>query len=253
MDVHNLSADDVQFLLERKFDYDHDARELPDAARAARFNVGWHDAVASLAGERELYTDLHTLTWQNLGYRLGRVFGDVPDEIKETVLTLFSEQYDHRFLWYDEVKRWLARRNAPENAEQATIDYFERIFTHTRCIDKAWFGVHKDVISLVVGGIWLASLTVFNQKYEIWLLLDEDPPRLPDFEYTPVKSTQRYAPLTWLYSRHTSDIQELLQSDAIWASYAVASEKVLQAGMAQDRDGVQRSRGKRRLSDFWHG
>jgi hypothetical protein len=94
MDVTNLSMADVQFLLERKFDYDHDERKTPDAARATRFTTGWRDAVASLAGERELYRDLRTLTWQNLGYRLGRVFGDVPDEVRQTVFKQFCEQYE---------------------------------------------------------------------------------------------------------------------------------------------------------------
>jgi hypothetical protein len=51
VDVYNLSRADVQFLLERKFAYEHDGREAPDVARASRFGTGWRDAVASLALE----------------------------------------------------------------------------------------------------------------------------------------------------------------------------------------------------------
>ena len=55
------------------FAFDRDERQTPDNLRRFRFGQGWRDA-AELGKE---YSDetLKTLTWQNLGYRLGKVFG----------------------------------------------------------------------------------------------------------------------------------------------------------------------------------
>lgn len=61
------------------FQYDVDVRESPDDPRRLRFRGGWGDA----AERDRAYTDetLAQLTWQNLGYRLGRRFG--PRSAKE--------------------------------------------------------------------------------------------------------------------------------------------------------------------------
>lgn len=65
-----------------QLDYEHDARRLPDELRRRQFHVGWRDAVQ----RDETYTGrtLRGLTWRNLGYRLGRHFGDLtPREIDQ--------------------------------------------------------------------------------------------------------------------------------------------------------------------------
>lgn len=63
--------------------YERDARKPLDDARERTFHDGWDDAVAG-----HLYDDsrLHKLSWQNLGNRLGRLFGDVPEEMREELL-----------------------------------------------------------------------------------------------------------------------------------------------------------------------
>lgn len=48
--------------------------------RKARFKVGWGEAVAGKAYTLETLADL---TWQNLGYRLGRLFGPTPPELQD--------------------------------------------------------------------------------------------------------------------------------------------------------------------------
>jgi hypothetical protein len=63
--------------------YAADVREPPDEPRRVRFRDGWVDA----ADRGRVYTEetLDQLTWQNLGYRLGRKFGHRPaDEIDGT-------------------------------------------------------------------------------------------------------------------------------------------------------------------------
>ena len=48
--------------------------------RRARFRQGWLNAV-----EGQVYGDaaLDKLTWENLGYRLGKLFGETTDEMIE--------------------------------------------------------------------------------------------------------------------------------------------------------------------------
>lgn len=54
------------------------------AHRRARFQIGWQHA----AEDREYGEDtLFRLTWQNLGWRLGAIFGATPD-------SLIEEMYD---------------------------------------------------------------------------------------------------------------------------------------------------------------
>lgn len=67
--------------------FDRDARHTdPNESghRRARFRQGWLHAV-----EGRIYGDaaLKELTWDNLGYRLGRIFGSTSEE-------MIDQQYD---------------------------------------------------------------------------------------------------------------------------------------------------------------
>lgn len=65
--------------------------------RNSRFKVGWNTAVRG-----EAYQDdtLETLTWQNLGYRLGKLLGPasetLQDELYETCVRIQAEQPEPR-------------------------------------------------------------------------------------------------------------------------------------------------------------
>ncbi len=69
--------------IERAFalmQYDGDDRRAPDERRRAHFRTGWEDATK----RHEVYSEatLKRLTWNNLGYRFGRQFGEAsPDQI----------------------------------------------------------------------------------------------------------------------------------------------------------------------------
>ena len=61
--------------------YTYDARDtMPnrDGRRRAQFHMGWRRAVA---GEAMQAPALERLTWQNLGYRLGALFGATSSEL----------------------------------------------------------------------------------------------------------------------------------------------------------------------------
>ncbi len=63
-------------------DYDEDVRmDDPDANyRRGRFKVGWNKAIDGDGMDDEV---LNQLTWENLGWRLGKLFGETSEELQE--------------------------------------------------------------------------------------------------------------------------------------------------------------------------
>jgi hypothetical protein len=63
--------------------FEVDDRQPPDHDRKREFRKGWEHSLRN--GVENEYTDktLKKLTWNNLGYRLGRLFGNTPDEMRE--------------------------------------------------------------------------------------------------------------------------------------------------------------------------
>ncbi|WP_155897994.1 hypothetical protein [Allocoleopsis franciscana] len=71
--------------------YEDDVRQPPDNLRRGQFKAGWEDATV----RDKIYTEntLKKLTWHNLGYRLGKKFGDKHiDEINE-IFDCFASYY----------------------------------------------------------------------------------------------------------------------------------------------------------------
>jgi hypothetical protein len=62
--------------------YKDDIRKVdPDANyRRGRFKIGWNTAVDGAELDKEVLT---RLTWENLGWRFGKLFGDTSEELKE--------------------------------------------------------------------------------------------------------------------------------------------------------------------------
>jgi hypothetical protein len=80
----------IQQLLE-EFEFNTDGRNSPDEQRRTRFRVGWEDATV----RDKAYSDssLAKLTWSNLGYRLGKMFGVRAEDEMNEVFDLFAVQY----------------------------------------------------------------------------------------------------------------------------------------------------------------
>jgi len=154
------------------------------------------------------------------------------------------------YQWKEEVKEWLFKhKNIKSDLEQDFISFFEYAFINTYYPEQAWFGIHKEVISLVIGGIFLAAV---HLREGIWLLVDQYPPKVYGLDYQPVKSTLKYeAPLIWAYADSFDIVSRIIENSDIWKSYAKASEKILNYGISSPRDSIQKSRIKKRLSDFW--
>jgi len=137
------------------------------------------------------------------------------------------------------------------NTEDAIL-FFRLAFTHARHPDKAWFGVHQQIVSLVVGGIFLASIVSSYNDKGIWLLVDTDAIVIDKWKYQPVKSTQKSKyPLFWLHTDSIDNITYVLSSQEIWSSFSQATDKILFSAIAKDRDETQIRRKKQRLVDFF--
>ncbi|QSA97310.1 HNH endonuclease signature motif containing protein [Methylococcus sp. EFPC2] len=159
------------------------------------------------------------------------------------------------FNWKIDLRRWLnaSRDISPQLADKIIV-FFETAFEHTRCPQRAWFGIHPSRASLVVGGIYLAAIQRSGEDQGFWLLVDQQHPPIENIEYRPVKSTQksRY-PLIWAHSISLANLPNLIANAVLWGSFSAATEKVLVSPIASDRDSIQKRRKKKRLSEFWVG
>lgn len=157
------------------------------------------------------------------------------------------------FNWKTDLQRWLnARRDISPELANSIIVFFEVAFEHTRCPQRAWFGIHPSRASLVVGGIFLAAIQRSGEDKGFWLLVDQQSPSIENIEYRQVKSTQksRY-PLIWAHSVSLTSIPKLLTNTHLWESFSSATEQILESPIASDRDSIQKRRNKKRLSEFF--
>lgn len=237
--------------------YERDVRRPPDERRRSRFLVGWEDATVR---EKEYAEEtLKRLTWNNLGYRLGRFFGhqsaEQIDQAYDILAGLYSES-DAPGDWRLGVRRWLnARQDVTPSLVESVLSFFELAFENTRCPEHAWFGVHHSTVSLVVGGIFLAALVPSGSDRGFWLLVDQQPPPIDGVEYKPVRSTRdSRSPLVWAHSPRLSVIPNVVANELIWESFGSATEKILHSTrIAGNRDSVQERRKKKRLQEVWGG
>jgi len=153
--------------------------------------------------------------------------------------------------WKQQVRTWvLKRRNSTPDLAEAFVQFFAQAFENTRYPEQAWFGIHNSIVSLVVGGIFLAAV---SSSGDIWLLADEYPPPFEGLDYRPVRSTKNSkTPLVWIHAQGFEAVTTITRESRIWQTYALASEKILNSPISRSRDDVfQEKRGKRKLSVFW--
>jgi len=243
-----------QFISE--LEYKKDIRKYPDNFRKGQFKAGWEDAVI----RQRVYspTALQRLTWHNLGYRTGVRLGERSvDEINQ-IFEMFARHYKSvrgidPLSWQSDVEEWVANhRKLPNTLSRDIVRFFELAFAHTQHPDKAWFGVHDKTVSLVIGGIYLAAIKLTNPDYGIWVIVDQNSILIPKVDYQPVKSTQKYDPLTWAHLDNVIDVSVLLENSQFWLSYSRASHKILNSPISHYHSGeFQQDRHKRCLSEFW--
>jgi len=69
-------------------EYETDRRQDITDGRRRNFKQGWTRAVKG----QEYQDVLEELTWNNLGWRLGKMFGETPDDLREEILDWCVEQ-----------------------------------------------------------------------------------------------------------------------------------------------------------------
>jgi len=75
------------------FVFEIDERKPPDNYRRARFLDGWQNAVS---GDNYEEQTLRTLTWENLGFRLGKLFGKTAPNFIDEMYEWCVRQYGGR-------------------------------------------------------------------------------------------------------------------------------------------------------------
>jgi hypothetical protein len=160
----------------------------------------------------------------------------------------------NHYQWDDELRKWIERsRNIENHLAEAYVQFFTLAFKNTSYPERAWFGIHSSqTSSLVVGGIFLTAVLKSGKDKGIWLLMDQNPPQLQEWQYSPVKSTKTSeTPLTWAHTGSFDQVLNILNKEDIWMSYAQATKKIFNSPrISSDRDEVQIRRGKKRLSDI---
>jgi hypothetical protein len=69
----------MSFMADNPLSYAADIRDEPTDGRRSNFKQGWTRAV----NDQEYESALDELTWNNLGWRLGQLFGETPDELRD--------------------------------------------------------------------------------------------------------------------------------------------------------------------------
>lgn len=160
---------------------------------------------------------------------------------------MYIDQY-----WKSSVKDWIVKRRLIDNDLTEDIEnFFQNAFLNTRSPSKSWFGIHNSGISLVIGGIYLAAIQISGEDHGIWLLVEQGHPKVAEIEFRPVRSTRRSEDyLVWSHSANIASIKHFVNNHSLWKSYSIASEKIQLFPIAQDRDSIQLTRNKKRLSEI---
>lgn len=157
----------------------------------------------------------------------------------------------NNYNWQQVVREWLSRRrdSTPEIAEEC-VRFFQKAFEHTARPNQSWFGTTSSSVSLVVGGIYLASIVSSGEK-GFWLLVDTNEIEIKDWSYQPASATLAYTPLYWLHANSLENVFDILLNTEIWSSYKAASDKIFHSAISKGWEETLKERKKKRLSEFW--
>ncbi len=149
--------------------------------------------------------------------------------------------------WIEEIRQWPHIRSDPELAA-GFVKLFQIAFDAVPYPQQAYFGVLSSRISLTVGNIWLAAVTITDK--EIYVLVDEAL-QIQGLSFSPVKSTLRYTPLFWMVAQPWEAITTIIETSPIWKnSFTRACVKVTDSPVSRiiiPKNQIH----KKRLSDFF--
>ncbi len=123
----------------------------------------------------------------------------------------------------ENIKDW-ARKKGFSISAQDIWAFFQSSIENILVQEKTWFKIGKDYISLVIGGIYLSAIRLYQSDKGIWLLLDELPKENIDaFEFKIVKSTKYFDQmLIWAHSEKIEKVGNIIHNIYIWRSHSAA-------------------------------
>lgn len=153
--------------------------------------------------------------------------------------------------WKFEIKNWIKNKSTIREFEKDFTKFFLNVFCNTRIPDKSYFGSTDNSISLLVGGIYLASYVCSGNDSGIWLLLDKKLNPIEGVEYKSVLSTKTSKnKLIWLHLNDLQNLSLINNTPDVWLSYSLASQKVTETpkGYSTRQDFIKN---KTLLNTFW--
>jgi hypothetical protein len=132
--------------------------------------------------------------------------------------------------WEQGVENWM-----PNKVEPALVNEFLAFFHNAfeyMPVDvtrNAWFGIHKNRISITIGGLWMAAIT--TKRYRATLVVDKET-RLGGAEFASVKATEKYTCLYWL-DVPWDRLSQLNGSVKSWESYARACVSIFDSPISR--------------------
>ncbi len=155
--------------------------------------------------------------------------------------------------WEKDLATLVHRSKNIDNAlSDACIQFFQQVFDNAQRKHNVWFGFQKNTVSLVAGGIWLASIVKAGQHKGIWLLLDGSIKRDGWKTWTAKSTAKSPTPLYWFHTPSFEKVKAILSDQEIWSSYKIASERIFDFHIAAGREDLQKTNGKTRLSYIYN-
>lgn len=155
--------------------------------------------------------------------------------------------------WRSRVQAWSDTSKVTNGHGPEIVRLFERAFTHTQCVDQAWFGLHDNAASLVVGGVFLAAINRSVNDRGVWLLVDSTKSQFANsaVDLKQAAFAKDNAPqVFWAHSKSFDNIDAIVRDDSLWEAFSTASLSILSTPYAQPRNDVQLRRGKVQLASL---
>lgn len=93
------------------------------------------------------------------------------------------------FNWKNQMRIWISTKKTTQSFQKKLINFFQTAFENTSQPEKSLFGTTSSSISIVVGGIYLASI---HSGKTISLLLDKKIEGLNNTKISIAKSTENF-------------------------------------------------------------
>lgn len=157
--------------------------------------------------------------------------------------------------WENELRNWLQKKtDCPIQSQDHIVNGFQKSFNSIPFPDYAWFGCHKQAVSLVSGGVFLTAIIRDNRGNDqgTWLIIDE---KIQQYKFSclrvkAITETNRsfYWAHTLLYDKLFSLEQKI--ADNLWQSHYRAINRLFTLQRTKGFIEINKKRGKLRLSEF---